>query len=177
MIRRKQSSRNRVGSAAIVLASVAALSSICPSVSTGAQTQDKAIPNVTETTQMLLRALYPEIADKNYILTVETSGAIDINWTHLPPINFTVGTGEKGHKDYVGGVSGGKPARWVEMKPILAGQVDFDPGGIITYLYVRSDSVLFDSVNDRIRAKVVELAVDRRADRQSDGGGRRKIGP
>lgn len=152
MIRGKSSISAMFG-IALVLASVATLVAVSPH-RTVLQIEPKTTPNVIGMTQTLLRALYPEVANKDYILTVETYGTIDRNWTYLPPLEFTVGRGEKGHKDLVGGIPGGKPGGWVEMKPVLGGDTNFDADGIMTNFHAQSDTILFDSVNARFRAKV-----------------------
>ena len=108
---------------------------------------------VISTAQKLLRALYPDVSDKNYIMSVSTFRTFDSDWTHLSFIEVEVGPAEKGHMDLVGGRNG-HPAQMVERKAVLGASFEFDTEGLLTGFRVRSDTVTYSSKNDHMRAIV-----------------------
>lgn len=110
-------------------------------------------PIVISVAQKLLRALYPEIAEKNYVMSVASYGTFDRDWTYMPPFEVDVGSAEKGHIDLVGGRYR-KPAQMVERKSTLAASFEFEPDGFLADFHVRSDTVTFSSKSDEMRARV-----------------------
>src|SRR5437773_11196409 len=56
--------------------------------------------------QQLLRALYPELRNKNYVMSVEASGAFDTDCTSLPVLSVEIGLVEKVQREYIADKSG-----------------------------------------------------------------------
>src|SRR5437667_296124 len=102
--------------------------------------------------QQLLRALYPELRNKNYVMSVEASGAFDMDWTSLPVLSVEIGPAEKGHKEYIADKSG--TVRTVHESPVFGAMVALDTYGRVLDLSARARDILSGERNERLRKQV-----------------------
>jgi len=101
--------------------------------------------------QEILRALYPELTGKNYIMSVTTFGSFDMPWTSMPPFNVEIGRMEMGHMEIVGP---GKSSEATERHPIVTAHFEFGRDNILDEVYFRSPKAALEIENDRIRKQV-----------------------
>lgn len=104
------------------------------------------------TAQAFLKAVYPGLANKGYVMSVNAFRAFDTDWVDMPPFDVEVGPTEKGHTDLVGGRDR-RPAQMVKRKPVLTASFDFDQRGLVE-VHVQSDTVTLDSENEQMRQVV-----------------------
>jgi len=102
--------------------------------------------------QQLLRALYPELRNKNYVMSVEASGAFDMDWTSLPVLSVEIGPAEKGHKEYIADKSG--TLRTVQESPVFGAMVALDTYGRVLDLSARARDILSGEKNEGLRKQV-----------------------
>lgn len=105
-----------------------------------------------EGVQVFLKALFPELSAKNYVMSIEANGAFDLNWSRLSVLSVYIGRAERGHRDIVANVPIEKSV--VEEKPILTGLFEFGQDGIIDSVNIHSPMILADEKNDAIRKLV-----------------------
>jgi len=101
--------------------------------------------------QEMLRALYPELTGKNYIMSVTTFGSFDMPWTSMPPFDVEIGPVEMGHMEIVGS---GKSSPATERHPVLAAHFEFGRDNILDQVSFRSPEAALEIENDRIRKQV-----------------------
>jgi DNA (cytosine-5)-methyltransferase 1 len=108
-----------------------------------------------EITRKFLRALYPELADKQYAMCASTFAQFDQGWPFIPFLDVTVGRGScDPSKDGSFGVP-----QDTELRKVLSGRFEFDANGLLVDVFVQSDSLLSRTDNERIR-KVVDMHQD-----------------
>lgn len=88
-----------------------------------AKEQPPRTTNVFLMGQNFLKALYPELNGKHYVITINADIAFDIPWDRTPIFFFNVGNGRPGQVFGVfGGVIGSGPARKGEREMLVATQ-------------------------------------------------------
>jgi hypothetical protein len=102
--------------------------------------------------EQFLRKLYPELAGHAYVMSVELSGALDLDWTSMPRFTVEVGPGERGHRTYEVDRSG--KLHVVTPEPVLGALFEFDPDGSLESVHVNSPQILSDTENEHLRKLV-----------------------
>jgi hypothetical protein len=106
-------------------------------------------PPYFATAQSFLKAVYPGLEKKDYVMTVDVFGAFDTDWVGMPPFGVEIGSAEQGHEDLVGGNST-RSAQTVKRKPVLTASFNFDQIGLVE-VHIHSESVTLDSENEKMR--------------------------
>ncbi len=77
--------------------------------------------------QRFVRALYPEVTDKGYVMTIIASGPFDSDWTSPPDFGISVGPSEQRLNSNINAQS--EANRYWEKPEILRAGFQFRKGG------------------------------------------------
>jgi hypothetical protein len=102
--------------------------------------------------EKFLRQLYPELGGRGYIMSVELSGAFDLDWTSMPRFSVELGPTELGHVQHSIDRSG--KLNVVGQEPVLGALFEFASDGILQATHVSSPGILSDARNERLRKLV-----------------------
>jgi hypothetical protein len=118
----------------------------------GSPSQSAAAKSGVGEAQEFLRSLFPELLAKKYVMTVEASGAFDLDLSRLPVFSVYVGRSERGHKDMLANVPAENSV--VEDMPILTGLFEFGRDAVLDEVNIHSPEIVADNKNENLRRLV-----------------------
>ncbi len=102
---------------------------------------------VVETPRKFLRALYPELVDKQYVMCASTFASLDQGWSFIPFLDVSVSLGScELSKD--GSSEAPQDGR---LRKVLNARFEFDRNGRLLNVFVQGDTLLSRSNNEHIR--------------------------